>query len=78
MSELKEIFEKYPERNFLQSEDWRKANELMGNHAILTKIENCGIMVGIVKDARRGRYLEIPAGPLINWKSKKEREAAKK
>lgn len=30
----------------------------------------------IIKNAKRGRYLEIPGGPLIDWQNKKEVEIA--
>ena len=49
-------------RNFLQSAVWAETNKLIG-HKVETKNE----IVMIVKNAKRGRYLEIPGGPVIDW-----------
>ena len=62
---------KYPEANFLQSEVWAKMNEKIGHKVILKEFEPSGIALMIVKNAKRGRYLEIPGGPLLDWKDKK-------
>ena len=61
----------FPEANLLQSWQWGDSNEQLGhtivryvvmdNHAIV------GAFSGIVKNAKRGRYLEIPGGPLLDW-----------
>lgn len=52
--------------NFLQSPEWMKVNELVGHKIICKKFAGIPVYM-IVKDARRGRYLEIPGGPLIDW-----------
>lgn len=59
----------YPEVNFLQSPTWAKTNELIG-HKVIIKTETgpLGWCLMIVKNAKRGRYLEVPGGPLINWR----------
>lgn len=60
-----------PEANFLQSVEWARANELVGHEIVRDVIKRNGQIVagwqGIVKDARRGRYLEVPGGPLMDW-----------
>lgn len=62
------IQQSYPEANFLQSPAWAKANELIGHKVIIkTETEPLGWCLMIVKNAKRGRYLEVPGGPLINW-----------
>lgn len=75
----------FPEANFLQSPNWGKMNELVG-HKIIVRYnildENgadseaprfwCQM---IVKNAKRGRYLEVPGGPLLDWN---DRELVKK
>lgn len=66
-----EVLKKYPEANFLQSPMYQKMNELLGNKTVVLNFEKEGYALGIVRDAKRGRYLEIPCGPLINWKDKK-------
>ena len=52
--------------NFLQSEIWAEANRKMGHKAIYEKVEGAVVLM-IIKDAKRGRYMEIPGGPLIEW-----------
>lgn len=67
-----EIQERYPEANFLQSPAWLKANELMGNRGVIIEASSDNWCVGIIKDAKRGRYLEIPGGPLMDWRAQGE------
>ncbi len=64
------IVEKYSEANFLQSPAYGKMNELLGAKVIMEDFgdNQCALM--IVRDAKRGRYLEIPCGPLLDWKNK--------
>ncbi len=54
------------ERNFLQSKVWARVNQLIGHQVV----EKDGIVM-IIKKAKRGRYLEIPGGPIINWQDDK-------
>lgn len=68
---------KYPEANFLQSPEWGKVNDLVGHKVIVEY--NLADEDGsdaeapqywcqmIVKNAKRGRYLEVPGGPLLDW-----------
>ncbi len=60
-----------PEANFLQSVEWGKVHELLGDTVLREGVWDGGRIVGgwqgIVKDARRGRYLEVPGAPLIDW-----------
>lgn len=67
----------FPEGNFLQSPEWGKVNSLVG-HKVLVEYnltDESGEPSSaphfwcqmIVKDAKRGRYLEIPGGPLMDW-----------
>lgn len=59
------------EANFLQSSAWGKANERVGHTVVRDGIQQSGILTagwqGIVKNAKRGRYLEVPGGPLLDW-----------
>ena len=57
--------------NFLQSEKWMEVNRLVGHRVIKKTFRDKYTVYMIIKDARRGRYLEIPGGPLINWTDKK-------
>ncbi len=60
---------KYPEANFLQSPSWGKVNELIGYKSIIEEDADSWCLM-IVKSAKRGRYLEVPGGPLVDWKNK--------
>lgn len=57
----------HPEANFLQSPLWAEANRLVDHKLAVRTFDGEALMLGIVKDARRGRYLEIPGGPLLDW-----------
>ena len=52
--------------NFLQSPEWAKVNELVGHEVLTEKFTKTPTYL-IIKNARRGRYLEIPGGPLLDW-----------
>lgn len=64
----------WPEANFLQSWQWGALHETLGEKVIRSRVrkndEPVGMWQGIVKNARRGRYLEVPGGPLIDWSDK--------
>lgn len=62
------IQELYPEANFLQSPEWGRMNELIGHKAIIDATEISWCLM-IVKNAKRGRYLEVPGGPLLDWEN---------
>lgn len=59
------------EANFLQSVQWGELHEKLGYVVIRRGVEKDGKLIagwqGIVKDARRGRYLEVPGAPLLDW-----------
>lgn len=61
------ILDSFDMANFLQSEPWAKMNQLIGHQVKTHFFEGKGIMSMIIKDAKRGRYLEIPGGPMIDW-----------
>ncbi|MDO4978729.1 MAG: peptidoglycan bridge formation glycyltransferase FemA/FemB family protein [Candidatus Saccharibacteria bacterium] len=54
--------------NFLQTKEWAEVSKKLGHKVYF---ENDVLM--IVKDAKRGRYLEIPGGPLIDWENEEEK-----
>ncbi len=66
-----EIVTKFPEANLLQSPEYGKMNEMLGSAVITEDFGKTGRALMIVRDAKRGRYMEIPCGPLIDWKDKK-------
>lgn len=65
------IKNEYKEANFLQSPEYGKMNELLGFKVLYEDFDGKGWALMIVRDAKRGRYLEIPCGPLANFKDKK-------
>lgn len=66
----KKIIKSYPEANFLQSPLWAETNHLIGHKLVVRTFKDKAMFLGIIKDAKRGRYLEIPGGPLVDWKDK--------
>lgn len=69
-----DITAKFPEANFLQSPAYGEMNKLLGEKVITEEFGGKsgahGRALMIVRDAKRGRYLEIPCGPLIDWSDK--------
>lgn len=61
------IIKEYEDANFLQSPMYAKMNELLGCKIVFEDFDGKGWALMIVRDAKRGRYLEIPCGPLIDW-----------
>lgn len=68
--EWKEVVKKFPEANILQSPEYGKMNELLGETVITEDFGKSGRALMIVRKAKRGWYLEVPCGPLIDWKDK--------
>ena len=66
----KKILKKHPESNFLQSPLWAETNRLIGHKLAVRTFHDKALFLGIIKDAKRGRYLEIPGGPLVDWDNK--------
>jgi lipid II:glycine glycyltransferase (peptidoglycan interpeptide bridge formation enzyme) len=70
--EWEEVVKKYPEANLLQSPEYGKVNELLGETVITEETGKNGRALMIVRKAKRGWYLEIPCGPLIDWEDKEQ------
>ena len=62
-----ETIKAFKEANFLQSPSYGKMNELVGAKVITEEFGKNGRALMVVRNAKRGRYLEIPCGPLIDW-----------
>ena len=67
----KYVTKAHPEANFLQSSAWGKVYELDGKQVFYRGVEKDHKLIAsaliILKPAKRGRYLEIPGGPLLDW-----------
>ncbi len=61
------IQKRYPEANFLQSPAWQRTNQLIGHEVVILQPRPETWCLCIVKNAKRGRYLEVPGGPLVDW-----------
>jgi lipid II:glycine glycyltransferase (peptidoglycan interpeptide bridge formation enzyme) len=64
----------HSEANFLQSWNWGEFHKVLGKSIIRTgfyeKDKLAGIMLSIIEPAKRGRYLTVPGGPIIDWNNK--------
>lgn len=66
-----EVIKKFPEANFLQSPNYGKMNEILGDKVVEEDFGEKGRALMTVRNAKRGRYLEIPCGPLLDYSDKK-------
>lgn len=61
----------HPEANFLQSWDYYVFFESRGNQVVRRVVrqngEIIGAYAGVIEDAKRGRYLAIAGGPILDW-----------
>ena len=68
-TEWENKLDKFPEANFLQSWEWGEFHKNLGHPVFRVKFSargGSGMLQGVVEPARRGRYLEIPGGPLLS------------
>lgn len=71
MIKWEEIIKKYPEANFLQSPEYAKMNEILGCKVQIEDFDGKAWALLIIRNAKRGRYMEIPCGPLIDFNDSK-------
>ncbi len=64
-----------PEANFLQSWNWGEFHKNLGHEiervGFWEDEKLLGVMLAIVERAKRGTYLTVPGGPLIDWENGK-------
>ncbi|PID29451.1 hypothetical protein CR983_03925 [Candidatus Saccharibacteria bacterium] len=74
-------FEKFDDANFMQSWEWGEVQDDVGHEAVRRLIKRndklVGLMACTVKHAKRGRFLEVGAGPLIDWDDEDLRRATR-
>lgn len=71
MIKWEEIIKKYPEANFLQSPEYAKMNEILGCKVQIEDFDGKAWALLIIRNAKRGRYMEIPCGPLVDFNDSK-------
>lgn len=63
------------EADFLQSWSWGEFHKALDKQIFRSGFfENnklIGVMLSVIEPARRGRYLTVPGGPIIDWENKK-------
>ncbi len=64
----------HPEANFLQSWDFYEFHRSRGN-AVVRRLawqdgEIVGAYAGVVENAKRGRYMAIAGGPILDWQNR--------
>ena len=69
-------FQEHTEANVLQSPEWATVNSVKGDSATFGPLGKKGFTMAIIRNAKRGRYMEIPAGPIIDWDDDYEVERA--
>src|SRR3989344_1738382 len=73
-NEWEGFLHQHPEGNFLHSWYWGEFHKNLGNkiHRI-GFFENeilVGVMLSIVEKSKRGKFLTVPGGPIIDWSNK--------
>ena len=65
----------HPESNFLQSWDFYEFHQARGKkiirRAVIENGEIIAAYAGVVETAKRGKYLAIAGGPILDWKNRK-------
>ncbi|MBU4098453.1 peptidoglycan bridge formation glycyltransferase FemA/FemB family protein [Patescibacteria group bacterium] len=78
--EWEDFLKKHEEANFLQSWYWGEFHKRLGKHVewsgFYRDSKLVGVMLSIIEDAKRGRYLTVPGGPIIDWGEREVVEAA--
>ena len=62
--------------NFLQSKQWYEVNKSISHKPIFLMFSEKSYCLAIIKDAKRGRFLEIPCGPILDYQNRNELELA--
>ena len=70
------VSKSHPEANFLQSSDWGEVYKIDGEKVFFLGLfdgeTQLGASLAILKPAKRGAYIEIPGGPLVDWSKEKQ------
>lgn len=73
--EWESFLKNHPESNFLQSWYWGEFHKNLGKTifrmGFFQDKKLIGVMLCVIEDARRGRYMTVPGGPIIDWENRK-------
>jgi lipid II:glycine glycyltransferase (peptidoglycan interpeptide bridge formation enzyme) len=73
--EWEDFLTKHLEASFLQSWEWGEFHAAMGDRiwrfGFYENESLVGVMLMAEEDAKRGRYLVVPGGPIIDWSDRK-------
>lgn len=73
-AEWENFLVQHEETSFLQSWYWGEFHKSYGNEIERTGFyvgdKLAGVMLSVIENARRGRYLIVPGGPIIDWADK--------
>lgn len=77
------FLKEHQESNFLHSWSWGEFHQHLGKQVerlgLFTEHKKLvGVMLGVVEAARRGTYMTVAGGPLIDWNNKEQVSAAVK
>lgn len=72
LKDWRKRIKKHPEANLLQSPEWAAVNSIKGDPGGCIPLGKNSWVMFIIRNAKRGRYLEVPAGPIIDWTDAKE------
>ncbi len=68
------VFNEHKEANFLQCSAWGKTYEIDDKkvfyYGLFDGKKMLASVLAILKPAKRGRYLEVPGGPILDWSDK--------
>lgn len=74
-SKWDKFIKSHEESNFLQSWDFYEFHKARGKkvvrRAAIEDEEIIGVYAGVVETAKRGKYMAIAGGPIMDWKNKK-------
>lgn len=69
-----DFLSKHSEANFLQSWYWGRFHETLGHKikrsGFIKGDRLVGVMLSVVENAKRGKYLTVPGGPIIDWRDR--------
>lgn len=69
-----DFLSQHSEANFLQSWYWGEFHKALGHtikrSGFFKEDKLAGVMLSAVENAKRGKYLTVPGGPILDWKDK--------